>query len=380
MTLKSLSVFLFLSVMFSCKDTKQVYVAEGTPVVINLDSNAAHASIVDYVDSLRVVNLETNNNSLISEAWGIQRIFYIENKIYILDGKYMSVKVFDTNGKYLYSIGKLGMGKGEFVKLDDLQYYPAHNSVMILCNKPSKISEFTLEGRLIGESKLDFFSTAVAFPSTQARIYYVNQNKNEKSGNKNLLLTDSSNEVRLSGFDMPRNIKGTIKFSGGLFSIEDSIYFNPAFSNTYYIINNDTVRPAFRVDYGVKNIPVDIKEDALLGNLVKYSFQYNAFVKTKEYVGFTYLDGKVSTAFYNLHSSKVLTSDVKKDSLNMLFRNLVFSNGKDYIMLLDTRRMADFLKRNFEHIKDRFPDIMTQIKHIEANQNPSLLVFKLKSS
>lgn len=366
--------------MFSCKDTKLVYVTEGTPVAINLDSKAAHASIVDYVDSLKVVNLETNDNSLISEAWGIQRVFYIHNKIYILDGKYMAVKVFDTNGKYLYSIGKLGMGKGEFIKLDDLQYYPAHNSVMILCNKPSKISEFTLDGRLIGESKLDYFSTAVAFPSTQTRIYYVNQNKNKKSGNKNLLLTDSSNEVQSSVFDMPKNIKATIKFSGGLFSIDDSIYFNPAFSNIYYIIKNDTVKPAFKVNYGGKNIPFDIKEDELLGNLVKYSFQYNAFVKTKDYVGFNYLDNKVSTAFYNLHSGTVLNSDAKKDSLNMLFRNLIFINGNDYIMLLDTRRMGDFLKRNGKLIKNRFPELYSQISHVTANQNPLLMVFKLKPS
>ena len=379
MNLKSLSIFLILSTMFSCKNAKMVYVAEGKPVVINLDSKAAHASIADYVDSLKVVNLETNENSLISEAWGIQRVFYIENKFYILDGKYMAVKVFDANGKYLYSVGKLGMGKGEFVKLDDLQYYPAHNSVMILCNKPSKISEFTLDGRLIGESKLDFFSTAVGFPSSKTRIHYVNQNKNKKTGNNNLLLTDSSNEVKSSGFDMPINIKSTIKFSGGLFSINDSIYFNPAFSNTYYIFKNDTIKPVFLVNYGLKNIPSDIKEDALLDNLIKYSFQYNSFVKTKDYVGFNYLDNKVSSAFYNLHSGTILTSDTKMDSLNMLFRNLMFTNGNDYIMLLDPRRMADFLKRNAALIGYRFPVLKALINHLAANQNPSLLLFKLKS-
>lgn len=379
MSQKYLLVILFLFTVLSCKNKEIVYISDATPVVINLGSKASHESIVDYVDRLKVINLETKGNSLISEAWGIQRILYIRDKIFILDGKYMAVKVFDEKGKYLYSIGRLGLGSGEFVRIEDLQYYPAHNSLMILCNKPSKIAEYSLEGRLISESKLDFFSTAVAFPSAKTRYYYVNQNKNKKSGRKNLLLTDSSNTILSSVFDMPQNIQATIKFSGGLYTVDNSIFFNPAFSNTYYIIKNDTIKPAYRVDYGDKNIPTGLKEAALLNNLIKYGFQYNSFVKTNDYIGFNYLDNKVSSAFYNLHSGKILTSNAKVDSLNMLFGNLMFVSENDYIVVLDTRKMEDFLKRNADYIESRFAGFRPFIHQMSANQNPWLLVFNLKS-
>lgn len=379
MNLKLLSVILFFFVNLSCRNTEIVYVPDAIPVVINLGSKIPHISLIDYVDSLKVINLETNNKSLISEAWGIQRILYVKDKIFLLDGKYMAVKVFDQNGKFLYNIGRLGLGTGEFVRIEDLQYYPERNSLMILCNKPSKIAEYSLEGRLISESKLDFFSTAVAFPSAQSRYYYVNQNKNRNSGSKNLLLTDSSNVIQSTVFDMPKNIHATIKFSGGLYTVNNSIFFNPAFSNTYYSIKNDTIKPAYRVDYGDKNIPTGLKEEILLNNLVKYGFQYNSFVKTNDYVGFNYLDSNVSSAFYNLHSGKILTSDAKLDSLNVLFRNLMFVSGHDYIMVLDTRRMADFMKRNADTIGKRFSVIRPFISQLAANQNPWLLIFKLKS-
>lgn len=369
-------ISIFFCLMLSCRGKEKGYIANGTPIMINLDSSIKHYSLVDYIDSPYLVTLDTCKESILSEAWGIQKVIYKEGKYFILDGKYMAIKVFDTMGRYLYSIGSLGMGKGEFVRVDNMEYYPSHNSLMVLCNRPSKICEYALDGHLIKDSGLDFFSTDFAFPSESERIFYVNQNVNEVSGRKNILFTDSSNNIESRIFELPRRLTGTIKFSGGLYSTGQDIYFNPAFSSVFYSIINDTAMPAFEVTYGAKSIPMGITMDSVMMNLSKYSFQYGTFIKTPDYVGFNYRSSYVSTAFFNLHSKDVLIADKGLDSLNTLFANLMFQNGPYCIMVLDMRRLSGFLKRNAKAIQQRFPAIYSQIAAKSTYPNPALLIFK----
>ena len=378
---KHLYFLFFTAISFSCKNAKTGYISNDKPIVINLDSNTSHYSLIRCVDDAKIVNLETNKASLISGAWNIQKVLYVDNKYFILDGRYMAVKVFDSLGRYLYDVGKLGVGKGAFVKIDDLEYYSPHNSLIILCNSPSKISEYSISGSPIKDSRLDFYSTAVAFPSANSRIFYVNQNKSEKSKNKNLLLTDSLNLIGSTIFDMPKNISNVIKFSGGLFSTSDGIFFNPAFSDTYYSIVNDTVKPVYQVNYGhgAKKIAENVTQEVLLNDIKRYSFQYNTFIKNKDYIGFTYFNNKkVLSAFFDIHSGNTLVSDTEKDSLNLLFSNLVFECGEKYLIVLDMKKLSGFIKRHSNSIKQNFPGLYEQVDFNNTNPNLSLLIFKLK--
>lgn len=364
---------------FSCKEKKSGHINTGETVVVKLDSLSNQYSLVDFIQNLKIVNLETNEKSLISEAWGIQRILFIDNKYFVFDGKYMGIKVFDINGKYLYDIGKLGMGSGEFIRIEDLEYYSPHNSLMVLCNNPTKISEFSLDGKLIEDVRMDYWATHVAFENNNSRIFYVNQNKSETSGDKNVLFADSMNEVHSAMFDSPPALTSVIKFSGGLFPEDGRIYFSPAFSNTYYTIDHDTATPAFRIEYGKKNIPDSFHFSDIMSKLDNYNFQFATFVKNKDFIGFNYRAHQVCTAFYNLQSGKVLTTENKGDSLNSLFSNLVFNRGDAFIIVLDKNAKANFIRANADLINSRFPGFDKEINLEKPNSNPALLVFTLKS-
>lgn len=290
----------------------------------------------------------------------------------------MSIKVFNSLGNFLFNIGKLGNGKGEFIRIEDIEFYASHNSILVLCNSPTKIIEFSLDGHLIKETPIDFYATSFGIQSPNSFIFYVNQNKSKRSGNKNILITDSLFSVKERMFDMPKSITSTIKFSGGIFTIHNKLFFNPALSNTYYLIKNDTLLPWFRTEYGSRNIPNDIKENFILNNLSKYGYQYNTFVKTNNFIGFNYNRKRVMSAFYDLKSGNILTSDLEADSLNILFSNLMFQKNDTLISVLDLNRLSPFIERNKDKIQKRFPQFFQNIKIKDTNQNPVLMLYKIK--
>jgi hypothetical protein len=236
-----------------------------------------------------------------------------------------------------------------------------------------------LDGRLKLDKGLDFYATAVAFPSPNRRIYYVNQNTSDLSGDKNLLFADSLNRIQDRLFDLPQNIRSTIQFSGGLFSVNGEVYINPAFCDTFFSILNDTVRPAFKISYGKKDVPYNISETFLMNHLGDFSFQYGTFVKTRDYIGFNYRSDYVSTAYYGINSRHILVSDKKMDSLNVLFANSIFQANDTCIAVLDMQRLSGFISRHLDDIRARLPTVYRNLILGKTYKNPVLLIFKLKS-
>jgi hypothetical protein len=288
------------------------------------------------------------------------------------------VKAFDSTGKYLYDLCKLGLGKGESLHIEDIECDFSHKRLMVLSNRPMKILVFTFDGHLVKEENLDFFASAFAFPSANSRIFYVNQNKSDPSGNKNILLTDSNNDIKCRMFDFPKNIFMVTAVSGGLYSTDQGIYFNPAFSDTFYTMAHDTARPVLKTNYGSRNIPEGMSEYSIYKNAKKFGFQCPFFVKYRDYVGFTYSDSNRSTAFFNTGSGKVATSDIRADSLNILFSNSMFENDGKLMMVLDINWLSTFFQRNAKIIQQRFPNLYAHIKILKTKQNPVLLTFTLK--
>lgn len=377
--LNLLHLGLILILLSSCNGVKKgdkMYGEE--PIQINLNSSTAHYSIASFVDSLSVVALESNKNSIISGPWAIQKVIFRNGKYFILDDTYAAIKVFDSTGKYLYDIGKIGLGPGEFVKVEDIVYSPLRESLFVLCNNPTKIEEFTLGGKLIKSQKLFFFAHSLGLLKNDLRLFYVNQNKSRQSEIYNLIVTDSFNQVKERFFEMPKNFESVIKFSGGLFTAGDETYFNPAVSPTYYLVSGKSATAAFNVKYDNQVNTEDIVQKDLFQNLRKYTFQYSRFVKTNHYIGFNYLKEDIGSAFYNIQSNKVLLGDIKLDSLNIIFNSSMFQSGEKIIMILDTKKQSKFLNDNRSSILKRFPEFKKILDLKDQNFNPTLVIFKLK--
>jgi len=369
---------LVLSFLFaSCNNIQNGHIASSKTTLINLDSGAKSFSLADALASEHVINLQTNDSSLISASTAIGKIIIKEGKIYILDNKFMAVKVFDSVGHYLFSLGKSGLAKGEFLNVQDMTYERSHNSILVLCNRPNKISEFSLDGVLLHETPLQFFASSIAIQPDGSRIFYVNQNESELSEKKNILITDGNNDLKSRMFDFPKKITSSIKFTGGVYTTAGERYFNPPFSSTYYSMSGDTATPVYEVSYGKKTIPKDVSEGWMMKNLKNYGYQVGTFFKNDNYVGFNYVDRALHVAFYNTRSGNLIKNDVKKDSLNAMFYNFVYECDGKLVMVLDVNGMSGFWKRNEDLVRQKLPDLYNGMV-MKMHQNPSLMIFTLK--
>ncbi len=371
----SISLFLFC-LLFSCKHKRGVIIVSN-PIEIDILNEKKHISLIDNIDSLRILKLETIPKSLLSGGWSIQRIIYLEDKFIILDGKFMVIKVFDKNGKYLYDFGELGNNHGQFIRIEDIQYNEFNNTIMVLCNNPRKIIEFNLKGTVLKESSIYFFATSFVIQSPNSFIFYINKNHSPLSARKELLKTDSTFNVIWTLIDSDTSINTTIKFSGGLFKVNNQIWFSQALKETYYLIQGDSIIPKFKINYRNKKLPENFKEEELFQEIDKYGFQYNTFFYNSDYIGFNFFNKEIYSAFYNLKNELIIMSDPKKDSLNFLFNNLFFQNGSQIICVIEPDRYKDFLVRNEKLINNRFPTLKPLFSELDTKRNPTLLLFKL---
>jgi hypothetical protein len=92
--------------------------------------------------------------------------------------------------------------------------------------------------------------------------------------------------------DMPRYITSTIKFSGGVYPRGDFAYFNPTLSNIFYTVKKDSLVPVFRITYGHKTMPDIVKENDVLNDFKKFSFQFCTFIRDSNYMGFNFQRGR----------------------------------------------------------------------------------------
>jgi len=131
-------VMILAFTLFSC-------VTNDSSSGINL-SKVKNVSLSDVFSSVKVIQLETNDNALISE---IRRIEYFDSHYYILDSKSQQIFWFSENGDFVDKIHSPGKGVGEYHYIADFSIDKANNQLILLDPVMQKVHFFDLEGSFL---------------------------------------------------------------------------------------------------------------------------------------------------------------------------------------------------------------------------------------
>ena len=94
-----------------------------------------------------------------------------EDNIYVLDSKYVKVKVYDKNGKHIRSFGKVGQGPGEF-QSPTRMYMRSDDVIAILDTGSRRFSYYSTDGECLKEiSVADKGSISRSWPDSRGYIY-----------------------------------------------------------------------------------------------------------------------------------------------------------------------------------------------------------------
>lgn len=273
---------------FSCRQENKIKIVNGEVLTINLDNNKNSNSLDSIVTDLQCIKLETPKNVRLSE---LTKVIAYDNKLYAFDKKFSAIEVYNSEGKHLFQLGGLGLQDDKFLRVEDVTFNEAHKTLWVLCNNPRKIIEFSLEGKFIKKIDLNFFASNVGFISPNLACFHVNQNGMSVSEGKNLLITDTSNNVIQRFFDWPKGVSSMIEFTGGIIQTNNKVFYNPPFEPVYYQITDSTLTERYKFNFGKEKVSKSIFDRSRLGT---------SLVETADYIGFNYFkDSCITTAFFN---------------------------------------------------------------------------------
>jgi hypothetical protein len=146
MKMKNYNYLVFIMLLFSCNSNKPANDDDGT-INVSLDMNVNQKiDISEFVDSVRFIKLETNNECLIAD---IRKVIFYEGLYYIHDYKTASIFVFDESGKYQFKIHKKGQGPGEYAEITHFLIDYSNKQILIYDVTMRKMIYYTLDGKFI---------------------------------------------------------------------------------------------------------------------------------------------------------------------------------------------------------------------------------------
>ena len=255
-------ILLFCMSLLSCN--KQNSKIEQNILQVELSPQKLAASAL--FKKIEIIPLETNEQCLIKS---IGRVIETDSKYYILDDDVDAgvLFCFDKQGKFLYKIDKRGNGPGEYNLIYEVIVKPEENLIYML-SPMGALHTYTTDGHFIkrhllpgGGGQTDMIEidkgliaywtlTFMGNPEENTVTFY-DINKGEVVGG--FWKTTDDNFITNMCIDV-------------FYKYNNKNYFSTQYSNEVYQFTKDTVRLAYKWDFGSNNIDLipfkdKVKED-----------------------------------------------------------------------------------------------------------------------
>lgn len=240
---KQIILTLSLSLLFSLNGYGQSAATKSKIEIVELKKEIPYQQFFEtFVKEIEVIPLETTKLSLIDKY---PRLEIFNNQFYVYNtlGIYKILR-FDSNGKFLNSIGVSGRGPQEFNDIVNIEV--DKNGVSLLSARPSySIYRFNHNGKFISKRLLDEKPLQV-FSYKEGSLIYNGFN----NAHGRLIFTDSLGKnarVLLKEKKFFQNMEGVRAITS---SCKDFLSFNDCFTDTVYRISGLSASPS--VVYNMK--------------------------------------------------------------------------------------------------------------------------------
>lgn len=313
---KIIIVYLLFLTAIGCKQNNHDYSDVET---IKFNFSETNPLYEDIFKETTIIPLETNENCLVSE---ITQMEVWDNKIFILDWKLNSLLVFNTQGKYLNRIGRIGKGPGEYIRPRYFFINKKEALVKVFDAPTKKLMCFDYGGILVKEIKLNNYLRAVG----ESKSGYwgfcpnkgnVNVDNEQKKYVKFITFTpDGEVSIYVEG---EKSID-QLNFSNTYISsaLDGGVSFVEPFLPNIYSLKDEKITVKYNIDYSgyfpteqiIDKIekmdrPLSSGERELMGTLgMKYSSMFFRFYENDDWVLLLTGFKEGTTLIYNKNNKK----------------------------------------------------------------------------
>jgi len=238
-----LSITLILYLLTGCNSTDKS-VEKSLRLYVDLD--VPSTPLNELFDSIKVIPLETNDNSLI--VYPVQINIY-NDTICLFDNHTKTISIFSLNGKFIRTIGNKGNGPGEYTYISGYSINKNNGNIRLLSFH--NYLEFTSKGQYIQDKRLPPEN------SNYQSLFDLNGKLVSST------IPKDSKEYCISIIN-PRTIEIDTQFVKGskiiktisneLYQYDNKVYYAQTLENqNVYEIGKDTLKPAYHWDFGKRN-------------------------------------------------------------------------------------------------------------------------------
>lgn len=367
-----LLLFCWIFVIFGCQPSEQNL---SIPAIEADVTSEAELKLSEYFENFRMLKLPTDN--VVGEVEGIK---YENNRIYISDGKTLSI--FSDDGNLLSCFQKRGRGPGEYKRIDD--FIVEGEIITILDRDQQRLLTYDHSGKNILTRSLGYFAQAISPMVDSTFFLYCGINFSHKlrrvrNGREDsvYLAVDKSQAKYLFIFAYHN-----------FYRYRESVYFfQPINDVIYESVRGGGIKPVFYVDFKGKNIPASFLKrqyrdvGIFLDKLHEKPYAYGvySFAKYDRFLIFSsFYQKNMKLTVYD-HKIKIsntfatIKDDVYFNGLTIPLSKFIYHANKHIFVPLDASDIFEW-----KHIHPPTEQFKEPVNATKEGNNPVLLIFDFK--
>ena len=261
--MKKTILSLFATTILCACGTDPLVVPNGSTVIDVAQAMTKNTlDISNFTESTRLVALKTPKEAMQSVMTNAE---LYDNKIFTFDAlQTKKVNVYTINGKYLFSVGKIGRGPQELTNISNFSIQ--NKQIFLTCVLDTKTQVFSTDnGKYIRTMNYPFMASEVNTLSDNRYIFALTDYNTPMGGEyltNSVVVTDSVfNPIAFGAAHTIANTAETITRSQWNTSFGNK-YYSVYSENIYqYNLENDSILCLYSFDFGRDNMPNKARED-----------------------------------------------------------------------------------------------------------------------
>ncbi|WP_026461429.1 6-bladed beta-propeller [Adhaeribacter aquaticus] len=179
----------------------------------------------------------------------IDRVFFADSLIFILDKSLDAVLIFGKDGKMLNKIPAKGKGQGKFTQITDVFFDKIEKKVEVYDGAISKIVIYDFQGKFIEEKNINSPEKSGAMFYKFNNNYFFERITVIKADKGRLSVFSNNNpSYKKSFLEIPNSISNVaygVNFNAAIF--RDSLFYIPLLDNKIYSVSANDAKPVYEL-------------------------------------------------------------------------------------------------------------------------------------
>ncbi|GAB5523470.1 MAG: hypothetical protein Roseis2KO_13420 [Roseivirga sp.] len=353
----------------------------------------------EFARDIRILKLENPDDIIVGR---VSKVLFTKNRVLIMNWFAKTIFVFNTEGKYLFSLEAQGKGPGEFERLEDFEVNEGAGSVYAYDDINQKVIAYSLvDGKFLNEHRLQFFFASHLAFVDNSWILFERFNDNNKYQPK-IIVADKDFKLKSRELPALKTPLADAYSTNFFYKFKESSRFMFGQNDTIYSASGKEVSPVYHIDFGKYRVGEDYYRAGTIYEAIdvlkksNYAGKKANLVETEDWVGFSYVKYNRGTKKkgmwrYALYSKKndKLSFNLKGlsyEDLGVVIPYPYYGNSNSLVSKIDFYDLFAENDKELENegrsgvsegygIVDSFEEM---VRTIRMDDNPYLVFFKPK--